>query len=85
MSKLQFHLDTITFLKKEIQDESTKRDLESIADSIAHMAPEIIDRAWQKIFMFCSTHTNDANNKSHRTCNNIYNTRFTLYKKQQFA
>jgi hypothetical protein len=85
MSKLQFHLGTIALLKKEIQDESTKRELDSVADSIAHMAPEIIDRAWQKIFNLCSIRMNDANDNTHQSCNNIYNTRFTLYKKQQFA
>ena len=85
MSKLDFHLHTIALLKENTNDESIASELDKIADSIAHMAPEIIDRAWQKIFNLCSKHMNDANNHSHQTCNTIYNTRFTLYKKQHFA
>lgn len=81
MSKLLFHIETIRLLRNEIDDPIIHKDLDNALDSIVHMAPEIIDLAWKKIFNVCSSRLTDMNVPSHRKCKAIYDERVPMYGK----
>jgi len=82
MSKLQFHLQTIRLLQAKITDPNIQKELENACDSIAHMAPEIIDQAWRKIFNVCAARLIDMENPSHKECKRIYEERIRTYETQ---
>lgn len=82
MSKLQFHLQTIRLLQEEIEDPQIHQELESAFDSIAHMAPEILDRGWTKIYNVCASRLTDMTILSHQKCKAIYEERVPLYNTQ---
>lgn len=82
MSKLQFHLQTIRLLQQEIEDPEIHQELENAFDSIAHMAPEILDNGWKKIYNVCASRLTDMNIPAHQKCKAIYDERVPLYKTQ---
>ena len=82
MPKLGFHLQTIRLLQAQVDDQQIHQEFENTYDSIAHMAPEILDQAWRKIFNVCASRLTNMDIASHKKCKQIYDYRIYLYKKQ---
>lgn len=83
MSKLGFHLQTIRLMQAEVHDDKQiYEEFENAYDSIAHMAPEILDQAWRKIFNVCASRLTNMEIPSHKKCKQIYDERIPLYKTQ---
>jgi len=73
--------ETVTLIGKNfLSDEQTTRDLNSIIDSIMHTAPEIINKKWMDIYLYCSNHFTDIENMQHYNAFNIYQDRYQKYK-----
>jgi len=73
-------LETLTMIQKALQDEEMTCTIDKIKNSIAHAAPEILNRQWMKIYTFCVQHVNDKNNVRHQQCFGIYQKRFIEYE-----
>jgi len=78
-SKRQFLLDTIGLLRDNLSNKTQQKSLSNIADSVFHLAPEIIDSGWYKIFNFTSNSLTDQTNPEHKACFEIYHTRLKEY------
>ena len=73
--------ETVTLIGKNfLSDEQITRDLNSIIDSIMHTAPEIINKKWMDIYLYCSNHFTDIENIQHYNAFNIYQDRYQKYK-----
>ena len=73
--------ETVTLIGKNfLSDEQITRDLNSIIDSIMHTAPEIINKKWMDIYLYCSKHFTDIENMQHYNAFNIYQERYQKYK-----
>ena len=73
--------ETVSLIGKNfLSDEQITRDLNSIIDSIMHTAPEIINKKWMDIYLYCSNHFTDIENMQHYNAFNIYQDRYQKYK-----
>lgn len=80
-NKTMYLIDTIDAIAKPFSDVSIIRDLDSIKDTIVHTAPEIINKRWMDIYLYCSKHFNNADDLNHFKALNTYNERYEGYKK----
>lgn len=80
-NKTIYLIDTIDAIAKPFSDASIIKDLDSIKDTIVHTAPEIINKRWVDIYLYCSKHFNDADDLNHFKALNTYNERYKGYKK----
>ncbi len=79
-TKRAFHLKTVLQLRAAVSPAGeAHRSLTSAADSIAHMAPEILDSAWTNIYQVCTMYLMD-----NKECFDVYTNRYNQYKKQYF-
>ena len=79
---IKFHLETLCLLQDANKgDDNIQAQILSIYDTIAHAAPEILDRkAWNCIYNLCRTHFTDMTNTVHTKCFDVYNERLQLFK-----
>ena len=83
MDKTLYLLETVNQIAKHFRnDENITKDLSSLCDTIYHTAPEIINKRWMDIYLYCSNRFNDADNLKHFAALNVYNERYNKYKKQ---
>ena len=80
-NKIMYLIETIDAIAKPFNDVSIIRDLDSIKDTVVHTAPEIINKCWMDIYLYCSKHFNDIENLNHFKALNTYNERYHHYKK----
>jgi len=67
-------------MKASVTDESLKRSIGSLADTVAHSAPEIIDSRWRPIYNMCKRQMNDVENSEHKKCFELYSAAIEKYK-----
>ncbi len=79
-NKTIYLIETVDAIGKPFKEASIKRDLDSIKDTIIHTAPEIINKRWMDIYLYCSKHFNDSENLNHFRALNTYNERYENYK-----
>ena len=83
MDKTLYLLETVNKIGKHFRnDENITKDLSSLCDTIYHTAPEIINKRWMDIYLYCSNTFIDAENLKHFAALNVYNERYNEYKKQ---
>jgi len=80
-SQAFYLVETVTLIGKNfLSDKQITRDLNSIIDSIMHTAPEIINKKWMDIYLYCSNHFTDVDNMQHYKAFNTYQERYRKYK-----
>ena len=73
--------ETVSLISKNfVSNKTIIRDLNSIIDTIMHTAPEIINKRWMDIYLYCSKHFTEIDNLNHFKAFNIYQQRYTEYK-----
>jgi len=78
-TNLEYHMETLRQLQEEAPDMQER--FNSIYDTLAHTAPEIINKkAWTRIYQLCSTYFTDMDNERHLACFRIYNERYIQFK-----
>ena len=77
-SKREYLFRTIVLLKDNTPEENIKDELNKAMDSIAHLAPEIMDYGWQKINNICSMCL--PHSKTCKTSNVIFTDRYNTYR-----
>lgn len=77
---LKFLIDTVDLLRSACKDEDVQSRFDRAKDSIAHMAPEILHRGWDKIYWICKDQLNDGSNPHHKACFAIYTQRYGTFK-----
>jgi len=80
-TKTNYLIETVDEIAKHFKKESTIRDLDSIKDTIVHTAPEILNKRWMDIYLYCSRNFNNIENMNHFKALHIYNERYKGYKK----
>ena len=80
-NKTIYLIETIEAIAKPFSEQAIIRDLDSIKDTILHTAPEIINKRWMDIYLYCSKHFNDSDNINHFKALITYNERYEGYKK----
>jgi hypothetical protein len=79
-----FIAETVRLIGKNfLSDHKITRDLNSIISSIMHTAPEIIDKRWMDVYLYCSKHFTQSDNMQHFKAFNTYQTRYAEYKKNR--
>ena len=64
-SKAFYLAETVTLIGKNfLSDEQITRDLKSIIDTIMHTAPEVTNKRWMDVYLYCSKHFTDIDNMS---------------------
>ena len=82
ISKTQYILNTIDLLKNEFKNEPEfVISFNKMKDTVAHSAPEIVSRRWNKIYFFCVTYCRDNKNPAHLNAYKIYHDRIKEYSK----
>ena len=81
-SHLSFHYETLNLLNRaNVGNEGINKQILSICDTLAHTAPEILDKkAWNSIYTLCTNNFIDLTNEVHANCFQIYTERIELYK-----
>jgi|UniRef100_A0A6C0IPG3 hypothetical protein len=80
-SKAFYLAETVTLIGKNfLSDEQITRDLKSIIDTIMHTAPEVTNKRWMDIYLYCSKHFTDIDNMQHFKAFNLYQSRYSEYK-----
>jgi hypothetical protein len=80
-SKAFYLAETVTLIGKNfLSDEQITRDLKSIIDTIMHTAPEVTNKRWMDIYLYCSKHFTDIDNMQHFKAFNSYQSRYSEYK-----
>ena len=83
MDKTLYLLETVNKIGRHFRNnENITKDLQSLCDTIYHTAPEIINRRWIDIYVYCSNTFNNTNNLKHFAALNIYNERYDEYRKK---
>ena len=83
MEKTIYLLETVNKIGKLFRNyDNITKDLESLCDTIYHTAPEVINKRWIDIYLYCSNNFKDGTNLKHFAALNIYNERYEEYKKK---
>lgn len=81
VDKRSYLLQTLLLIDKVLADRLMTITLNKIKDTVAHTAPEMLDARWNNIYLFCLENVQDASNPRHMECFELYQKRFTEYKK----
>ena len=80
--KKLYLLETVNQIGKQYRNnDKITKDLKSLCDTIFHTAPEIINKRWLDIYIYCSNTFYNTNNLKHFATFNIYNERYDEYRK----
>jgi hypothetical protein len=79
-TKRQLILQTIVLLQEACDDDNVHDILNKVASTVAHTAPEIIDRSWLKLYNVCTHHLNNASIPSHQACFQVYTSQYEKYQ-----
>ncbi len=83
MDKTLYLLETVNQIGRHFRNnDKITKDLNSLCDTIWHMAPETINKSWIDIYIYCSNTFNNVNNLKHFAALNIYNERYGEYRKK---
>ena len=83
IDKTLYLLETVNKIGRHFRNnDNITKDLQSLCDTIYHTAPEIINRRWIDIYVYCSNTFNNTNNLKHFAALNIYNERYEEYRKK---
>ena len=74
MEKTIYLLETVNQIGRYFRnDDKITKDLQSLCDTIWHTAPEIINKRWIDIYLYCSNTFINTNNLKHFAELNVYN------------
>ena len=76
MEKLSFMLETLQQLQQAAKRSDLSKPFDAMHDSVAHTAPEVMDRCWHLVYAFCIKHLQDR-----KDVQKIYNERIEQYFK----
>ena len=83
MDKTLYLLETVNQIGRYFRnDDKITTELNSLCDTIFHTAPEIMNKRWVDIYLYCSNTFNNVNNLKHFAALNVYNERYKGYKTQ---
>ena len=83
MDKRLYLLETVNQIGRHFRNnEKIMKDLSSLCDTIYHYAPEVLNKGWIDIYIYCSNTFNNENNLKHFAALNVYNERYTEYRKK---
>ena len=83
MEKRIYLLETVNQIGRHFRNnEKINKDLKSLCDTIWHTAPEVLNKRWIDIYIYCSNTFNNTNNLKHFAALNIYNERYSEYRKK---
>ena len=85
INETEFIVETLCLIREIFEDNpEMQKSLEKVLDTVSHTAPEVIGTRWMDIYQFCIVYLNDEKNPAHVKCLNIYNTRYTTYRKKYY-
>jgi len=83
MDKTLYLLETVNKIGKHFRNnDKITKDLNALCDTIWHTAPEILNKRWLDIYIYCSNTFNNTNNLKHFAALNVYNERYEEYRKK---